>query len=675
MSKTPKAKPGAGKSGKRRQELRRTLPKAAFDFRSLLSRPEFVNTAGVLVAVLLVASVVVIWCREEVKVRVGQVMTESRLVRLDYSIEDDQATEADREEARKSAPQVWSLNTSYLDRLQGALNGLPIAVEGKQSISELSEEIRQSFMISDAGLVELQAFSREGQTTGEWKSWANGLIRELRLNPLLASDDYQNSWAPREYSSRLKRLMRTESGDHMEIRGSAIELPIEADEELDRKLTKLVGNAGFPAAINVHITSRLTEDRQPTLSFDAEESTRMAEEAARVVQPRYVEYRQGDVIYRRGDVLTTAQYDEVLTERAMFFDRASGAQIWLPRLGVVGVIAVLMSLLGMFTLGVYPAVTSNALRISAVGVLLSGMVAAATIITVTAPSFMYAISVATALFIAILMLLAYDRRFAVFVSATYCALLTVGLGESVAFMVFLTAGCGVIVALLRDVRQRSSVVGAATVTAAALGIGAVLINMAQIPLSDGAWKEIALNSVWSITASFGVGFLVLGILPSIEKLFGITTGMTLAELRDPKQPLLRQLQQKAPGTYNHSLQVANLAEAASEAIGGDGLLVYVGALYHDIGKINKPEYFVENQADGYNKHTKLSPAMSLLVVVGHVKDGIELAREYGLPKPIQHFIEAHHGTTLVEYFYHAAKTQAEEDEKAPVDEIEFSTLR
>ena len=147
--------------------------------------------------------------------------------------------------------------------------------------------------------------------------------------------------------------------------------------------------------------------------------------------------------------------------------------------------------------------------------------------------------------------------------------------------------------------------------------------------------------------------------------------MTLAELRDPKQPLLRQLQQMAPGTYNHSLQVANIAEAAAEAIGASGLLVYVGAMYHDIGKLNKPEYFIENQSGGDNKHEKLSPAMSLLVIIGHVKDGVELAREYRLPRAIIQFIESHHGTTLVEFFYHAAKTRAADEGERPVDEITF----
>jgi putative nucleotidyltransferase with HDIG domain len=162
------------------------------------------------------------------------------------------------------------------------------------------------------------------------------------------------------------------------------------------------------------------------------------------------------------------------------------------------------------------------------------------------------------------------------------------------------------------------------------------------------------------------------LLPLVERLFGVTTGMTLSEWRDPRQPLLKKLQLQAPGTYNHSHTVATLAEAAAEAIGADGLHVYVGALYHDIGKMNKPDYFVENQPRGFNRHTKLSPAMSLLVIVGHVKDGAELAREYGLPRSLHGYINTHHGTTLVEYFYDQARRQAEEGDDEPLPaEVEY----
>jgi putative nucleotidyltransferase with HDIG domain len=180
------------------------------------------------------------------------------------------------------------------------------------------------------------------------------------------------------------------------------------------------------------------------------------------------------------------------------------------------------------------------------------------------------------------------------------------------------------------------------------------------------------DSLQSGLGGFVAASVTLVIMPWLERAFGVTTGMTLSELRDPKHPLLRELQQRAPGTYNHSLNVATLAESAANAIGANGLHVYVGALYHDIGKMNKPDYFVENQPRGFNRHDKLSPAMSLLVIVGHVKDGVELARAHGLPKTLHHYIESHHGTTLVEYFYDQAKRRAhaEEGAEAPA-EIEY----
>jgi putative nucleotidyltransferase with HDIG domain len=138
--------------------------------------------------------------------------------------------------------------------------------------------------------------------------------------------------------------------------------------------------------------------------------------------------------------------------------------------------------------------------------------------------------------------------------------------------------------------------------------------------------------------------------------------MTLLELADGGQPLLRRLAMEAPGTYNHSLQVATLAEAAAEAIGANSLLCRVGSYYHDVGKINKADYFIENQQPGgQSRHLNLSPSVSLLIIIGHVKDGVELAREYNLPTSFFPFIQQHHGTTLVEFFYHQACTKNQSD--------------
>jgi putative nucleotidyltransferase with HDIG domain len=316
----------------------------------------------------------------------------------------------------------------------------------------------------------------------------------------------------------------------------------------------------------------------------------------------------------------------------------------------------------------YPRITRNPMRLLAICSLVSVMLGLTALVGARAPNLVMLAAVAPTIFVSIVALLAYDQRIALFLSAIQSALATLALGQGVGMFILLFAGCGVAVAQLREMRHRSTIIQASSITAAILAGGAILVGLLETPIVPGVWKQILLNGFWAGFGGFAVGFVILGILPTIERWFDITAGMTLAELRDPKQPLLKQLQQKAPGTYNHSLQVANIAEAASEAIGANGLLVYVGALYHDIGKMNKPDDFVENQTSGPSRHDKLSPAMSLLVIVGHVKDGIELAREYGLPRQIQHFIESHHGTTLVEYFYHAAKNQSEDGN---VQEIEF----
>jgi putative nucleotidyltransferase with HDIG domain len=166
------------------------------------------------------------------------------------------------------------------------------------------------------------------------------------------------------------------------------------------------------------------------------------------------------------------------------------------------------------------------------------------------------------------------------------------------------------------------------------------------------------NCLYAGAAGLVVGFIVLGILPFIERAFRITTSMTLLELADGGLPLLRRLGIEAPGTWHHSIQVATIAEAAAEAIGANSLLCRVGSYYHDVGKMNKADYFIENQPPGgSNRHLNLSPSVSLLIIIGHVKDGVELAKEYNLPTTLTHFIQQHHGTTLVEFFYHQACSQ------------------
>jgi hypothetical protein len=159
--------------------------------------------------------------------------------------------------------------------------------------------------------------------------------------------------------------------------------------------------------------------------------------------------------------------------------------------------------------------------------------------------------------------------------------------------------------------------------------------------------------LWTLAS----GFLMTGLLPFIEKLFGVLTDLSLLELGDIAHPLLQELIRRAPATYNHSITVGSIAEAAAESIGARGLLVRVGAYFHDIGKMLKPAYFIENQARDHNLHQSLMPAMSTLVIIAHIKDGADLGRQRRLPQPIIDMIEQHHGTTLVEFFFGRANEQ------------------
>jgi hypothetical protein len=163
------------------------------------------------------------------------------------------------------------------------------------------------------------------------------------------------------------------------------------------------------------------------------------------------------------------------------------------------------------------------------------------------------------------------------------------------------------------------------------------------------------------------GMITLFVQPLIyiyEKAFGLVSDVSLLELSDTNSKLLKELSNKAPGTFNHSLQVANLAEAAANQIGANAMLVRVGALYHDIGKMNNPTYFTENQITNVNPHDEISPKESAKIIIDHVIKGIELARKNNLPDRIIDFIRAHHGTTLVFYFYKKQKELEEEVEKA-----------
>ena len=186
-----------------------------------------------------------------------------------------------------------------------------------------------------------------------------------------------------------------------------------------------------------------------------------------------------------------------------------------------------------------------------------------------------------------------------------------------------------------------------------------LINMAtilafQIMQGRLIYWESPLNLFFGFLGGIFAGIIVTGFSPLIEKVFSFTTDMKLLERANMDQPLLRELMVQAPGTYHHSIIVGNMVEAAAEAIGANALLARVSAYYHDIGKIQKPLYFIENQMGYENKHEKLAPSMSSLILIAHIKDGVEMALQEKLEAPIVEIISQHHGTSLISFFYQKA---------------------
>ena len=220
---------------------------------------------------------------------------------------------------------------------------------------------------------------------------------------------------------------------------------------------------------------------------------------------------------------------------------------------------------------------------------------------------------------------------------------------------------------LKKISQRNDILYSTVYVAAAV---AVVILSSGILLSNNI-KQILLDVILAVFGAFISGILAMGLLPFLESSFSLVTNMKLLELSNPNNPLLKRLLMEAPGTYHHSVMVANLAEVAAEEVGANPMLVRVGAYYHDVGKIKRPFFFGENQLGGTNPHDKISPTLSTTIIISHVKDGLELAKEYDIPKVVSDMIVQHHGTTLVKYFYYTLKNSSENPDEIREEDFRY----
>jgi putative nucleotidyltransferase with HDIG domain len=242
---------------------------------------------------------------------------------------------------------------------------------------------------------------------------------------------------------------------------------------------------------------------------------------------------------------------------------------------------------------------------------------------------------------------------------------SVNFNIDITIMAILNAGVGAL--MLQKLQARNDIF----ISCIYLGIINLVATFSLGFLLSNNVKDVMVAGVLSLVGSSLSGILTVGLLPLFESTFDIVTTIKLLELSNPNSPLLKKLLMEAPGTYHHSVLVANLAEVGAEAVGGNPVLARVSSYYHDIGKIKRPYFFKENQIGSDNPHDKITPNLSSLIITSHVKDGLELAKEYRMPKVIRDVIVEHHGNSLVKYFYVTAKNSSEKPEEILEEDFRY----
>ena len=426
-------------------------------------------------------------------------------------------------------------------------------------------------------------------------------------------------------------------------------LLVEAKARLRTRLTEELGEGLFLDRIVAWIEPRLSG----TLEIDREATARAKQEASDRTPAQFVSYQRGGLLAEASVPITPESLVLLRREHDEFLRQQD------PRERIVRLLAMLGLFAALFTLSAFYIHLNHRDLLADLGhvVTLLGFSVVTIVLCMLAAADAWQAQVVPLLLFAMTMAIAYDEDLALLLASEVALVVVLGLGRGLPDYITLAAAVAAMVFWMGRIRNRSKLIYVglwAGAVAMLSQVGANLLH--ERPFDLQMVYEAARTGTWTLLA----GFLMTGLLPFVERSFGVLTDLSLLEVGDVAHPLLQELVRRAPGTYNHSINVASLSEAAAESIGARGLLVRVGAYFHDIGKMLKPSYFIENQGQE-NRHESLVPAMSTLIIMAHVKEGVELARQYNLPQPIIDLIAEHHGTTLVEYFYKRAAERSQSD--------------
>lgn len=629
------------------------------------------STVGILLAWIACVAIVTETWTSPFEYRRGDFISRGIASRVDFGRVDAAETERRIRDAEDRVPLVFRNNASGILTLPERLRADLGEISAAESIDDVSAATRVSFGFDSSVTKEdatatfetlRKAIEPAGPLTTETR--IKDIVSELGnfLTPLMESGVISPDDVRKRELTRSTQIRVTPSQD-----GAGVE-PVEpvllTKVQLSDQLTD-VGELGKKWLSYPHLTpirpalkNWLGTQLKPTLSFD-EDATLQARGAARLaVKEVIIQYNTGDSLIPPKTLLGGEELALLRSEHEAF-EEATSIIARLTRLGLsTFLIAVLLILNVYYIARLEPRVIQRVPRLA-----LYATTVVLTILLARALSFdPWRAEILPVLVASMVLRVAYSQVFATVSAFTLCLLVTLSTtGDARQFVVLIgtTAACTLMIGRVQQ-RQTLVKVGFAT------GIVYIVLFFAMRAVGDPVPLEVLLSSPVLRDALLGgawclfCGYLVTGSLPFVESQFGVVTDISLLELSDPSHPLLQDLVRRAPGTYNHSIAVGSISEAAAESVGANGLLCRVAAYFHDVGKMMKPEYFIENLGAGQESpHTNLAPAMSKLVIIGHVKDGVDLAERFNLPRPIIDFIEQHHGTTLVEYFFREASKQAE----------------
>lgn len=599
---------------------------------------DFLNRTTFSLKTVVVLSFALIWVLffiglvpEQANWEVGTVATRDLQADRSITYEDSEATHQKQMEALKGFQDVYQLNLERFNRLTmvaidnvfGKLDSIIIKGEAPSGKNEASKEK----LADDTQKIDrLKNDVALALTPEEWKELLGYDAEDLDLLHKQTVALVSNIMG---VGVKEDQVMEARERIFQDVEKS------NALNDLDKKIiSQMLRNISF----------------YPTLLYDAAATEQKKEEIIRGVEPVWHTVQKGQMIVNRGDIITASQYD-AMEALGLTTDRS----IPLIGIGVFAFVFLFFTVIHMYLRRFsknkerFERDFKLMLLILVLNVIIAAVIFSINIgeTTVVMKQVGYLTPLAAGAMITAVLLRTREAIFMLLLSTMMIGFYA----QDTAFMVATMIGGIAGIFQVRRLNRRLDLGWAAVYISLMMSVAIIGFGLVY----GYSWKVIMLGLLYGIGNGFLSVILTLGLLPYFEVAFDITTSMSLLELGDPSNKLLKRLMMEAPGTYHHSIMVANLGEAAADAIGADPLLVRTGAYYHDIGKLRRPLFFAENQFHQEDPYANISPMLSTLIITSHVKDGVAMAREARLPEVIIDLIAQHHGDTVVRFFYAKAK--------------------